>query len=76
MLQMFKSPHTREHKKTESLRHFFRANAILHVCYVKFFHTRTSSVSNTANRGADKSLAQPGREQAAPVKNVTGRGMD
>ena len=27
-------------------------------------------------RGADKSLARPGRKQAAPVKNVMGRGMD
>jgi len=26
--------------------------------------------------GADKSLAQPGRKQAAPVKIVMGRGMD
>jgi len=28
------------------------------------------------NRGADKSLARPGRKQAAPVKIVMGRGMD
>jgi len=27
-------------------------------------------------RGTDKSLAQPGRKQAAPVKSVMGRGMD
>ena len=27
-------------------------------------------------RGADKSLARPGRKQAAPVKSVMGRGMD
>jgi len=27
-------------------------------------------------RRADKSLAQPGRKQAAPVKSVMGRGMD
>jgi hypothetical protein len=27
-------------------------------------------------RGADKSLARPGRNQAAPVKSVMGRGMD
>jgi len=27
-------------------------------------------------RGADKSLAQPGMKQAAPVKSVMGRGMD
>jgi len=26
--------------------------------------------------GADKSLPQPGRKQAAPVKIVMGRGMD
>ena len=26
--------------------------------------------------GADKSLARPGRKKAAPVKSVTGRGMD
>jgi len=26
--------------------------------------------------GANKSLARPGRKQAAPVKNVMGRGMD
>jgi len=26
--------------------------------------------------GADKSLARPGRTQAAPVKSVMGRGMD
>jgi len=27
-------------------------------------------------RGADKSLARPGKKQAAPVKSVMGRGMD
>ena len=27
-------------------------------------------------KGAEKSLAQPGRKQAAPVKSVMGRGMD
>jgi len=27
-------------------------------------------------RRADKSLARPGRKQAAPVKSVMGRGMD
>ena len=27
-------------------------------------------------RGADKSLALPGRKQAAPVKSVMGRGVD
>jgi len=27
-------------------------------------------------RGADKSLARPGRKQAAPVKSVMDRGMD
>jgi len=27
-------------------------------------------------RDADKSLARPGRKQAAPVKSVMGRGMD
>jgi len=27
-------------------------------------------------RGADKSLARPGRKQAAPVKIVMARGMD
>jgi len=27
-------------------------------------------------RGAGKSLVQPGRKQAAPVKSVMGRGMD
>jgi len=27
-------------------------------------------------RGANKSLAQPGKKQAAPVKSVMGRGMD
>jgi len=27
-------------------------------------------------RGADKSLARPGRKQATPVKSVMGRGMD
>jgi len=27
-------------------------------------------------RGADKSLARPGRKQVAPVKSVMGRGMD
>ena len=26
--------------------------------------------------GADKSLARPGKKQAAPVKSVMGRGMD
>jgi len=26
--------------------------------------------------GVDKSLARPGRKQAAPVKSVMGRGMD
>jgi len=28
------------------------------------------------SRGAEKSLAQPGRKQAAPVKRVRGRGTD
>ena len=27
-------------------------------------------------RGTEKSLAQPGRKQAVPVKSVMGRGMD
>jgi len=27
-------------------------------------------------QGANKSLARPGRKQAAPVKSVMGRGMD
>jgi len=27
-------------------------------------------------RGADKSLARPGKKEAAPVKSVMGRGMD
>jgi hypothetical protein len=27
-------------------------------------------------RGADKSLARPGRKQAAPVKSLMDRGMD
>jgi len=27
-------------------------------------------------RGADKSLARPGRKQAGPVKSVMGRGVD
>jgi len=27
-------------------------------------------------RGADKSLAQPGKKQAAPVRSVMGRGID
>ena len=31
---------------------------------------------STEDRGADKSLARPGRKQAAPVKSVMGRGMD
>ena len=39
----------------------------------------TSNVMITAwvnYRGADKSLARPGRKQAASVKSVMGRGMD
>ena len=28
------------------------------------------------HRGADKSLARPGRKQAAPVKSVMGRRID
>jgi len=28
------------------------------------------------HRGADKSLARPGRKQAGPVKTVMGRGMN
>jgi len=31
---------------------------------------------NSRYRGADKSLARPGKKQAAPVKSVMGRGMD
>jgi len=30
----------------------------------------------TSYRGADKSLARPGRKQAAPGKSVMDRGMD
>jgi len=30
----------------------------------------------TYYRGADKSLARPGRKQTGPVKSVMGRGMD
>jgi len=34
------------------------------------------SVPHSLYRVADKSLARPKREQAAPVKSVMGRGMD
>ena len=34
------------------------------------------SNAKTTTRGADKSLARPGRKQAAPVKSVMVRGMD
>ena len=49
------------------------------------YHASTvfTNLANTAHcvalltyRGADKSLARPGRKQAAPVKSVMGRGMD
>ena len=33
-------------------------------------------IDNPTYPGADKSLAQPVRKQAAPVKSVMGRGMD
>jgi len=33
-------------------------------------------LKRTIYGGADKSLARPGRKQAAPVKSVMGRGMD
>ena len=33
-------------------------------------------ISHYTYRGADKSLARPGRKQVAPVQGVTGRGMD
>jgi len=36
----------------------------------------TLFVSEGIYREADKSLARPGRKQAAPVKSVMGRGID
>jgi len=39
-------------------------------------HTFTQVISKRKISGADKSLARPGREQAATVKSVTGGGMD
>jgi hypothetical protein len=37
---------------------------------------KSASARVSFYRGADKSLARPGRKQAAPVKSVMGRGMD
>jgi len=37
---------------------------------------KSASASVSFYQGADKSLARPGRKQAAPVKSVMGRGMD
>ena len=34
------------------------------------------AVTTTNYRDTDKSLARPGRKQAAPVKSVMGRAMD
>jgi len=43
----------------------------------KNFTDRQQQTSTSASyRGADKSLAQPGRKEAAPVKSVMDRGMD
>jgi len=37
---------------------------------------KASATTQRPLPGADKSLARPGKKQAAPVKNVMGRGMD
>jgi len=37
---------------------------------------QSSAILIRLYRGADKSLARPGRKQAAPVKSVMCRGMD
>jgi len=34
------------------------------------------AIQSVEYRGADKSLARPGRKQAAPVKSVMGKEMD
>ena len=47
-------------------------NPIFNVYVVNGIHVLTDCLL----RGADKSLARPGRKQAAPVRSVVGRGMD
>jgi len=37
---------------------------------------RVKKIFTSVHRGADKSLARPGRKQAASVQSVLGRGMD
>ena len=57
-------------------------NTVYTVNYVQYRNLSTNwralhRVSSlTYYWGADKSLAQPGRKQAAPVKSAMGRGMD
>ena len=34
------------------------------------------AIQSIEYQGADKSLAQPGRKQATPIKSVMGRGRD
>jgi len=41
-----------------------------------YFHECLGSSEEATYRGADKSLARPGRKQAPPVKSEMGRGMD
>jgi len=43
---------------------------------VQFVNNNLAAAFSVTYRDANKSLARPGRKQAAPVKNVMGRGMD
>jgi len=47
----------------------------IHYIVVKFKVGGTVLAALYSYRGADKTLARPGRKQAAPVKTVMGRGM-
>jgi len=46
--------------------------------HTKVWHQlrKHGNICITSYRGADKSLARPGRKQAAPVESVMDRGMD
>jgi len=47
------------------------------MCYVRFIQRSSEfTLTNELTPGANKSLARPGRKEAAHVKNVMGRGMD
>jgi len=49
---------------------------LLEVLFSFFYFHECFGSEEATYRGADKSLARPGRKQAAPVKSVIGRGMD